>query len=177
MAALTRATKKTRKGTTARVIRAKSQWSQNITQSMLTTLSVSMTLLRVSRKAKSGVQEARSEAGDSQTSSDGPGYHMAYRRSATRNRRTTCRRIQGEYQRVMVCRVCQTQPPCESGWRNLNPPPRVPNDARYQRVWRQRACWLTENRQDGRRYTINPAAALNAATCMTQAPLTGAVAL
>jgi transposase len=41
-----RATKKTRKGKTARAIRAKSQWSQNITQSMPTTVSVSMTTLR-----------------------------------------------------------------------------------------------------------------------------------
>jgi hypothetical protein len=117
------------------------------------------------------------EASDSQTSSGCAANHMSYRRSAARNRRTTRRWVQGEYQRVMVCRVCQTPPPCESGWRNLNPRPRVPNDARYQGVWRQRACWLTENQQDGHRYTINPDAALNAATCMTQAPLTGAVAL
>jgi hypothetical protein len=83
-----------------------------------------------------------------------------------------------EYQRLMVCKVCQTLSPCESGWRDLTPRSRVPNDARYQGVWRQRAvCWLTENQQDGRRYTINPDAALKAATCMTQAPLTGAVAL
>ena len=38
-------------------------------------------------------------------------------------------------------------------------------------------CCLTENQQRGRPYAIDPDAALNAATCMTQAPLTGAVAL
>jgi len=41
----------------------------------------------------------------------------------------------------------------------------------------QRAFWLTESQQRCRPYTYKPDAALNVATCITQAPLTGAVAL